>query len=256
MYIYCFNGHGRCSVTADLARPMMRARALASLVGLVAASALRLPGSTGGAPARTHATRADVLRRAAYGLGALALGPLKASGDNEAVTIGQIPASGIIFKDIVKVERVEDPKVKGVELYISDFQRPITDRLTSDFFSDPAQAAVTCVRVGPMQLADDIDASELGEEVFSQARSLLFKSVNVRRLYDEETGTIVYVSYSKRLNKSDDENKSRFKTTMCALKIEPPPPRRIKPQPPSAEPAPAEPPPAPPPSKSLMNKFK
>ena len=132
----------------------------------------------------------------------------------------QIPASGIIFKDIVKVERIEDPKVQGIELYVSDFQRPITDRLAQDFFSDPTQAAVTCVRIGPMTLADDIDTSEQGEEVFQQARSLLFKSVNVRRLYDKEKNTLIYVAYSTRLNKGDDENKSRFKTTMCALPVQ------------------------------------
>mmetsp|Transcript_19 Transcript_19/g.53 ORF Transcript_19/g.53 Transcript_19/m.53 type:complete len:144 (+) Transcript_19:3-434(+) len=63
-------------------------------------------------------------------------------------TIGEIPASGIIFKDIVKVDRVSDPKVKGVQLYVSDFQRPITERLQGDFFGDPAVAAVTCVRSG------------------------------------------------------------------------------------------------------------
>ena len=154
--------------------------------------------------------------------------------DTAGVIIGQIPASGIIFKDIVKVERIEDPKVKGVDLYVSSFQRPITDRLSGDFFSDPAQAAVTCVKTGPMELAADVDTSQEGEEVFSQARSLLFKSVNVRRLYDEEQGTIVYVSYSNRLNtnRADaSENASRFKTTMCALKVEPQPPRRLKPTP-------------------------
>ena len=31
-------------------------------------------------------------------------------------TIGQIPASGIIFKDIVKVERLDDPKVNGIQV--------------------------------------------------------------------------------------------------------------------------------------------
>ena len=83
-------------------------------------------------------------------------------------TIAEIPASGIIFKDIVKVDRIKDPKVQGVELYVSDFQRPITDRLQKDFFSDPTQAAVTCVKYDKVKLASDIDTSPEGEEVFSQ----------------------------------------------------------------------------------------
>ena len=42
----------------------------------------------------------------------------------------------------------------------------------------------------------------------------------VRRLYDVESGTLVYVSYSDRLNKNDDENKTRFKSALCVVKID------------------------------------
>lgn len=179
-------------------------------------AALRMGSASGTTPRRAALRQA--LHLAPFALFGSAL-PSPATAD-ESKLVGQIPASGIIFKDIVKVERIEDPKVKGIELYVSDFQRPITDRLSKDFFSDPAQASVTCVRTGPMVLASDIDTSEQGEEVFQQARSLLFKSVNVRRLYDKETNVLVYVSYSTRLDKNDDENKSRFKTTMCALPVQ------------------------------------
>lgn len=113
----------------------------------------------------------------------------------------------------------EDPKVKGVQLYITDFQRPVTERLKKDFFSDPTQASVACAQTGPITIAPDIVKSKEGEEVFEQARSLLFKSLKVRRVFDEETNTIVYISYSTRLNKDDDDNKSRFKTTSCAVHL-------------------------------------
>ena len=43
---------------------------------------------------------------------------------------------------------LQDPKVKGVQLYISDFQRPITERLQKDFFSDPTLASVSCAKIG------------------------------------------------------------------------------------------------------------
>ena len=66
----------------------------------------------------------------------------------------------------------------------------------------------------------DIDTSDQGEEVFQQARSLLFRSINVRRLYDKEKNILVYVAYSTRLDKNDDENKSRFKTTLCAVPVQ------------------------------------
>uniref|UniRef100_A0A7S3ERS3 Uncharacterized protein n=1 Tax=Haptolina ericina TaxID=156174 RepID=A0A7S3ERS3_9EUKA len=139
-------------------------------------------------------------------------------------TIGEIEASGIIFKDILKVDRVGDPKVSGVQLYVSEFRRPITERLLStggtDLFSDPALAAVSCLKTGRVTVDPTVDASSQGEEVFSQSRSLMFKSIRVRRLYDKEAGALVYVSYSTRLDKGSDENKSRFKTSICAIKAD------------------------------------
>jgi len=127
---------------------------------------------------------------------------------------------GLIFKDQIKVNAFEDPKVKGVQLYITDFQRPVTERLKKDFFSDPTQASLACAQTGPITISPDIVKSKEGEEVFDQARSLLFKSLKVRRIFDEETNTIVYISYSTRLNKDDDDNKSRFKTTSCAVHLD------------------------------------
>ena len=42
----------------------------------------------------------------------------------------------------------------------------------------------------------------------------------MRRLYDVESGTLVYVSFSDRLNKNDDEQKNRFKSSLCVVKID------------------------------------
>ncbi|EKX52336.1 hypothetical protein GUITHDRAFT_161372 [Guillardia theta CCMP2712] len=139
--------------------------------------------------------------------------PAVAGANDDPREIGEIPASGknglmahpclapascLIFKDIIKVTSFKDPKVKGVELYITDFERPITDRLQKNFFSDPTQASIACARTGPIEFAADMKKGKEGEEVFEQARSLLFKSLRVRRVYDEETNTLVYVSYSTR----------------------------------------------------------
>ena len=67
-----------------------------------------------------------------------------------------------------------------------------------------------------------VDESPEGEEVFSQARSLLFKSVKVRRLYDKEAKALVYVSYSTRLDKSDDQHKARYRTSICVVDLKDP----------------------------------
>lgn len=45
-------------------------------------------------------------------------------------TIGQISGSGLVFKDTLVIESFDDPKVRGVTLYVSNFERPLTGKLT------------------------------------------------------------------------------------------------------------------------------
>lgn len=78
----------------------------------------------------------------------------------------------------------EDPKVQGVELYLSDFDRPLTEKLQKDFFSDPSSSSLTCVRTGPI-VAKDINTSPEGEDVFEQNRSFFFKVQGVFKISDE-----------------------------------------------------------------------
>ncbi len=101
------------------------------------------------------------------------------SGQRE---IGEISASGIIFKDTIKVTAFQDPKIEGVQIYVSDFQRPINERLAKNFFSDPSFASIGCAKTSNVVRASkDIYKGRDGEEVFEQARSLLFKTLRVRR---------------------------------------------------------------------------
>ncbi len=80
---------------------------------------------------------------------------------------------------------------------------------------------MTCVKTGKdIEIADNIDKSERGEPVFEEKRSLLFKELRVQRIYDEEKKTMVYVSFNTRLDKNSDTNKSRFKSSICALSLE------------------------------------
>jgi len=109
---------------------------------------------------------------------------------------------------------------KGVELYVSNFQRPLSERITKGFFSDPASAAVACVRTGPVTIADNVATGKAGEEVFEESKSLLFKTLKVRRVYDEEKKTLVYVSFNTRLDKNADSNNSRFKSSLCAISLD------------------------------------
>jgi len=138
----------------------------------------------------------------------------------ESRIIGEISGSGLVFKDTLTVESFDDPKVRGVTLYISNFQRPLTERLQKDFFSDPSFASVGCAKTGPVKIADNIAVGKQGEEVFEESKSLMFKTLRVQRIYDKEKNTVVYISFNTRLDKNSDDNKSRFKSSTCAVNLD------------------------------------
>jgi catabolite regulation protein CreA len=102
---------------------------------------------------------------------------------------------------------------------LSDFDRPLTEKLTSDPFSDPASASLSCVQSGPVKIGN-IDKSRGGEEVFEESKNLFFKQIKVKRVLDPDTNTLIYVSFSTRLDKSGDENKSRFKSSLCSVHVD------------------------------------
>jgi CreA protein len=100
--------------------------------------------------------------------------------------------------DIV-VEAIEDPEVKGVTCHISHFERGVIDRLRQgNWFEDPSNASIACHQTGPIVIGD-IERADAGEEVFSERKSLVFKNLAVRRLYDEARDTLIYVVYSREV---------------------------------------------------------
>mmetsp|Transcript_62983 Transcript_62983/g.150025 ORF Transcript_62983/g.150025 Transcript_62983/m.150025 type:complete len:242 (-) Transcript_62983:113-838(-) len=135
--------------------------------------------------------------------------------------VGEIPASGLVFKDMLNVEEFEDPKVSGVKLYLSDFSRSLADRIAkNDFFSDPGAAGLTCTSVGPVKVSPDLKPNKEGEDVFNESRSILFKTLKVKRLYDQEGKVVVYVVFTDRAFANDDSNKSRYKSQLCAVPVD------------------------------------
>jgi catabolite regulation protein CreA len=119
---------------------------------------------------------------------ALTSAPQPVNANEGSKVVGTLKGSGLVFKDTLNIERFEDPKVKGVVLYISNFDRPVTEKLSKgNFFNDPSQASVACARTGtPVSIASNIAKGTGGEEVFEESRSLLFKTLRVQRVYDED----------------------------------------------------------------------
>lgn len=99
----------------------------------------------------------------------------------------------------LEIQAVEDPKVKGVTCHLVDFDRSLIDRLSKgNWFEDPSNASIACRQTGAVTVGD-IELSPKGEEVFSERKSLIFKSVAIRRIYDRVNDTLVYVVYSRQV---------------------------------------------------------
>lgn len=99
----------------------------------------------------------------------------------------------------IVVEAIADPKVDGVTCHMSHFERGFLDRLTKgNWFEDPSNASIACRQTGPITIRG-IERGRSGEEVFSERKSLIFKSLGVRRIFDEANQTLVYVVYSRQI---------------------------------------------------------
>ncbi len=99
----------------------------------------------------------------------------------------------------IKIEAIADPEVEGVTCHIAYFDRGLIDRLSKgNWFEDPSNASIACRQTGPITIGD-IDRSEGGEDVFRTSRSLVFKSLRVKRIWDEANQTLIYVSHAAEL---------------------------------------------------------
>jgi CreA protein len=100
------------------------------------------------------------------------------------------------------VEAFDDPKIGGVTCYLSRADAGGFKSLVG-LDEDPSDAAITCRQVGPIKV---LEALEEGEEVFKQRTSLIFKSMQVVRFYDEARKVFVYLVYSDRLIEGSPKN--------------------------------------------------
>ncbi|MFK7763817.1 MAG: CreA family protein [Roseobacter sp.] len=98
--------------------------------------------------------------------------------------------------DIV-VEAFSDPEVKGVTCHVTYFERGLIDRLQKgDWFEDPSNSSIACRQTGAIEIGD-IDKGQEGESVFSERRSVIWKSLKVTRIFDDEHQTLIYLAHAR-----------------------------------------------------------
>lgn len=114
--------------------------------------------------------------------------------------VGDVSLGLFTTKDI-KVQTFQDPQIAGVTCHISHVEADLS-------LADPSDMAIACRQTGEITLAmlDHIDRSKSGEVIFSTSKSILFKHLKIRRIFDAENRTLVYLSYSTKESEGSDKH--------------------------------------------------
>lgn len=136
----------------------------------------------------------------ALGLSSLLLG----CGDNE---VGDISLGMFTMKDI-KLNTLVDPLVPGVTCHIASIEANLS-------FSDPSDSSISCRQTGEItaEMISKIDKSKSGEIVFKKSKSIFFKTMKVRRIFDTESQTLMYISYATK------ETSGSFKHSLSTVPL-------------------------------------
>ncbi|MCZ0963038.1 CreA family protein [Paracoccus benzoatiresistens] len=144
---------------------------------------------------------------------ALLMLPALVPVQSQAEEIAQVGVDWV-GNDIV-IEAIRDPDVGGVTCHLAYFERSVLDRLSQgNWFEDPSNSAIQCSRTGPV----DVSTLRPGapEDVFSEGRSLLFKSLRVKRIYDAENRVLVYLAHASELS----EGSAKMSMSTVPLPVE------------------------------------
>ncbi|PHR84836.1 MAG: hypothetical protein COA59_05550 [Colwellia sp.] len=112
---------------------------------------------------------------------------ITACSDNE---VGDVSLGVFTLKDI-KLNMLKDDIISGVTCHIAS----IEDNFS---FADPSDSSISCRRTGEIttEMIAQIDKSKSGEVVFKKSKSIFFKTMKIRRIYDAKNQTLMYISYS------------------------------------------------------------
>ncbi|MCG8427816.1 MAG: CreA family protein, partial [Chromatiales bacterium] len=97
--------------------------------------------------------------------------------------------------DKVVVEVFDDPDVPGVACYIS---RAKTGGISGavGMAEDTSDASIACRQIGPVTLSAEVmKKRDEGVEVFKARTSILFKTMQVVRFYDQRRHVLIYLTY-------------------------------------------------------------
>lgn len=115
---------------------------------------------------------------------------------------------GVFTTSDIKLNTLVDPLVTGVTCHVASIEADLS-------FSDPSDSSIACRQTGEItvQMINAIDKSKSGEIVFSKSKSIFFKVMKIRRIFDPETQTLMYLAYSTK------ETSGSFKHSLSTVPL-------------------------------------
>ena len=122
----------------------------------------------------------------------------------DAETIGSVDTTFRMVgaNDAIEIEAFDDPKIEGVTCHLS---RAVTGGVGKWVGTsvDTSDASIACRQIGPIRITEPL---EDGENVFSERRSIIFKTLQVVRFCDRKRNTLVYLVYSTKVIEGSPKN--------------------------------------------------
>jgi CreA protein len=114
--------------------------------------------------------------------------------------VGDVSLGLFTTKDI-KIQTFNDPAISGVTCHISHVEANLD-------LADPSDMSIACRQTGEITAAmlSKIDKSKSGEVIFATSKSILFKHLKIRRIFDADNRTLIYLSYSTKESVGSDKH--------------------------------------------------
>lgn len=121
--------------------------------------------------------------------------------------VGDVSLGLFTLKDI-KLNSMVDSKVPGVTCHVASIEANLS-------LADPSDSSISCRQTGEItpQMLVNIDKSKNGEVIFEKSKSIFFKTMKVRRIYDANSQTLMYLSYTTK------ETNGSFKHSLSTVPL-------------------------------------
>ncbi len=121
--------------------------------------------------------------------------------------VGDVSLGLFTTKDI-KIDMFTDPLIPGVTCHVASIEADLS-------LADPSDSSIACRQTGEItaDMIAAIDKSKSGDVVFKKSKSVLFKNMKIRRIFDAQNQTLMYLAYSTK------ETSGSFKHSLSTVPL-------------------------------------